>query len=279
MPVDLLGGVTGCRRCRVCFFKCSIIGCLFQEKQARIASLYLPLYGLILDNMPRFFLRDLFPIYFTSSDQVRVDDVRRNDWLTPPPQHWFIFIVLALVPVSYDNGDSSQHNLRNISVTLGKHHDFKPCHFNNKTSPLISLVKHELYIRFLSLFLPQTDFCTILCSTNSSVVLICQVCCDLLDATDVVSAMVDYNGTLTVYFHCEIGMDAVVKLCLKFWQSLQLVNKMEAGDESFLFSPPSALLPGLPWWPQCGRRSDFCNTPRQLGRCLLFQRSTQLHHR
>lgn len=43
---------------------------IFQEKQARIASLYLPLYGLILDNMPRFFLRDLFPIYFTSSDQV-----------------------------------------------------------------------------------------------------------------------------------------------------------------------------------------------------------------
>uniref|UniRef100_G3P3V0 PH domain-containing protein n=1 Tax=Gasterosteus aculeatus aculeatus TaxID=481459 RepID=G3P3V0_GASAC len=42
-----------------------------KEKQARIASLYLPLYGLILDNMPRFFLRDLFPIYFTSSDQVK----------------------------------------------------------------------------------------------------------------------------------------------------------------------------------------------------------------
>uniref|UniRef100_A0AAX7T6K4 Dedicator of cytokinesis 10 n=1 Tax=Astatotilapia calliptera TaxID=8154 RepID=A0AAX7T6K4_ASTCA len=38
-----------------------------KEKQARIASLYLPLYGLILDNMPRFFLRDLFPIYFTGS--------------------------------------------------------------------------------------------------------------------------------------------------------------------------------------------------------------------
>uniref|UniRef100_A0A673AVC9 Dedicator of cytokinesis 10 n=1 Tax=Sphaeramia orbicularis TaxID=375764 RepID=A0A673AVC9_9TELE len=37
-----------------------------KEKQARIASLYLPLYGLILDNMPRFFLRDLIPIYFTS---------------------------------------------------------------------------------------------------------------------------------------------------------------------------------------------------------------------
>uniref|UniRef100_A0A8C7G382 Dedicator of cytokinesis 10 n=1 Tax=Oncorhynchus kisutch TaxID=8019 RepID=A0A8C7G382_ONCKI len=38
-----------------------------KDKQARIASLYLPLYGLILDNMPRFFLRDLFPIYFTST--------------------------------------------------------------------------------------------------------------------------------------------------------------------------------------------------------------------
>ncbi|KAM4589700.1 dedicator of cytokinesis protein 10 isoform 2-T2 [Fundulus diaphanus] len=46
-----------------------------KEKQARIASLYLPLYGLILDNMPRFFLRDLFPLYFTSSDQGSRDDV------------------------------------------------------------------------------------------------------------------------------------------------------------------------------------------------------------
>uniref|UniRef100_A0A3B1IL37 Dedicator of cytokinesis 10 n=1 Tax=Astyanax mexicanus TaxID=7994 RepID=A0A3B1IL37_ASTMX len=45
------------------------------EKQARIASLYLPLYGLILDNMPRFFLRDLFPIYLTSSDQGSRDDL------------------------------------------------------------------------------------------------------------------------------------------------------------------------------------------------------------
>uniref|UniRef100_A0A7N8WK78 Dedicator of cytokinesis 10 n=1 Tax=Mastacembelus armatus TaxID=205130 RepID=A0A7N8WK78_9TELE len=45
------------------------------EKQARIASLYLPLYGLILDNMPRFFLRDLFPIYFTASDQGSRDDL------------------------------------------------------------------------------------------------------------------------------------------------------------------------------------------------------------
>uniref|UniRef100_A0A8C1R9J2 Dedicator of cytokinesis 10 n=1 Tax=Cyprinus carpio TaxID=7962 RepID=A0A8C1R9J2_CYPCA len=45
------------------------------EKQARIASLYLPLYGLILDNMPRFFLRDLFPICLTSSDQGSRDDL------------------------------------------------------------------------------------------------------------------------------------------------------------------------------------------------------------
>uniref|UniRef100_A0A8C5AC63 Dedicator of cytokinesis 10 n=1 Tax=Gadus morhua TaxID=8049 RepID=A0A8C5AC63_GADMO len=45
------------------------------EKQARIASLYLPLYGLILDNMPRFFLRDMFPIYYTSSTQGSRDDL------------------------------------------------------------------------------------------------------------------------------------------------------------------------------------------------------------
>ncbi|KAJ8388689.1 hypothetical protein AAFF_G00130980 [Aldrovandia affinis] len=46
-----------------------------KDKLARIASLYLPLYGLILDNMPRFFLRDLFPIYFTASDQGSRDDL------------------------------------------------------------------------------------------------------------------------------------------------------------------------------------------------------------
>ncbi|XP_056468296.1 dedicator of cytokinesis protein 10 [Gadus chalcogrammus] len=46
-----------------------------KEKQARIASLYLPLYGLILDNMPRFFLRDMFPLYYTSSTQGSRDDL------------------------------------------------------------------------------------------------------------------------------------------------------------------------------------------------------------
>ena len=63
---------------------------LFQEKQARIASLYLPLYGLILDNMPRFFLRDLFPIYFTSSDQVRVKkEEKMADFLCTV---WLVYI-------------------------------------------------------------------------------------------------------------------------------------------------------------------------------------------
>uniref|UniRef100_A0A669DBZ7 Dedicator of cytokinesis 10 n=1 Tax=Oreochromis niloticus TaxID=8128 RepID=A0A669DBZ7_ORENI len=64
-----------------------------KEKQARIASLYLPLYGLILDNMPRFFLRDLFPIYFTTSDQVRAktnDGIIKKhctDWLLNVQNH------------------------------------------------------------------------------------------------------------------------------------------------------------------------------------------------
>uniref|UniRef100_A0A669D656 Dedicator of cytokinesis 10 n=1 Tax=Oreochromis niloticus TaxID=8128 RepID=A0A669D656_ORENI len=65
-----------------------------KEKQARIASLYLPLYGLILDNMPRFFLRDLFPIYFTTSDQVRAktnDGIIKKhctDWLLNVQNHF-----------------------------------------------------------------------------------------------------------------------------------------------------------------------------------------------
>ncbi|XP_077467386.1 dedicator of cytokinesis protein 10 isoform X2 [Stigmatopora argus] len=62
-----------------------------KEKQARIASLYLPLYGLILDNMPRFFLRDLFPIYLTSSDQGSRDDLSVGGGMVvatlPVPRH------------------------------------------------------------------------------------------------------------------------------------------------------------------------------------------------
>ncbi|KAG5837682.1 hypothetical protein ANANG_G00242030 [Anguilla anguilla] len=46
-----------------------------RDREARIAALYLPLYGLILDNMPRFFLRDLFPVCFTTSDQGSRDDL------------------------------------------------------------------------------------------------------------------------------------------------------------------------------------------------------------
>nr|XP_015216476.1 PREDICTED: dedicator of cytokinesis protein 10 isoform X3 [Lepisosteus oculatus] len=46
-----------------------------KNKQARIASLYLPLYGLILDNMPRFFMRDLFPFNINASDQGSRDDL------------------------------------------------------------------------------------------------------------------------------------------------------------------------------------------------------------
>ncbi|XP_028818872.1 dedicator of cytokinesis protein 10 isoform X2 [Denticeps clupeoides] len=53
-----------------------------REKQARIASLYLPLYGLILDNMPRFFLRDLFPIYFNPSNQGSRDDLSVGGGMT-----------------------------------------------------------------------------------------------------------------------------------------------------------------------------------------------------
>ncbi|KAG7471086.1 hypothetical protein MATL_G00120630 [Megalops atlanticus] len=58
-----------------------------RDKLARIASLYLPLYGLILDNMPRFFLRDLFPIYFNSSDQGSRDDLSVGGGLSGQMAH------------------------------------------------------------------------------------------------------------------------------------------------------------------------------------------------
>ncbi|XP_077063674.1 dedicator of cytokinesis protein 10 isoform X2 [Siphateles boraxobius] len=60
-----------------------------KEKQARIASLYLPLYGLILDNMPRFFLRDLFPICLTASDQGSRDDLNVGVGLAGQVTHVF----------------------------------------------------------------------------------------------------------------------------------------------------------------------------------------------
>ncbi|KAG8580935.1 hypothetical protein GDO81_007483 [Engystomops pustulosus] len=46
-----------------------------KEKQAQIAILYLPLYGLLLDNMSRIFMKDFFPFSINTSNQGSRDDL------------------------------------------------------------------------------------------------------------------------------------------------------------------------------------------------------------
>ncbi|XP_055254770.1 dedicator of cytokinesis protein 10 [Moschus berezovskii] len=48
------------------------------EKQAQIASLYMPLYGMLLDNMPRIYLKDLYPFTINTSNQGSRDDLSTN---------------------------------------------------------------------------------------------------------------------------------------------------------------------------------------------------------
>ncbi|KAF3824091.1 hypothetical protein GH733_008376 [Mirounga leonina] len=48
------------------------------EKQAQIASLYMPLYGMLLDNMPRIYLKDLYPFTVNTSNQGSRDDLSPN---------------------------------------------------------------------------------------------------------------------------------------------------------------------------------------------------------
>lgn len=48
------------------------------EKQAQIASLYMPLYGMLLDNMPRIYLKDLYPFTVNTSNQGSRDDLSTN---------------------------------------------------------------------------------------------------------------------------------------------------------------------------------------------------------
>uniref|UniRef100_A0A8D1FS19 Dedicator of cytokinesis 10 n=1 Tax=Sus scrofa TaxID=9823 RepID=A0A8D1FS19_PIG len=47
-------------------------------KQAQIASLYMPLYGMLLDNMPRIYLKDLYPFTINTSNQGSRDDLSTN---------------------------------------------------------------------------------------------------------------------------------------------------------------------------------------------------------
>ncbi|XP_055976893.1 dedicator of cytokinesis protein 10 isoform X8 [Sorex fumeus] len=47
-------------------------------KQAQIASLYMPLYGMLLDNMPRIYLKDLYPFIVNTSNQGSRDDLSTN---------------------------------------------------------------------------------------------------------------------------------------------------------------------------------------------------------
>ncbi|XP_063772080.1 dedicator of cytokinesis protein 10 isoform X4 [Pseudophryne corroboree] len=46
-----------------------------KEKQAQIAILYLPFYGILLDNMPRIFMKDFFPFSINTSNQGSRDDL------------------------------------------------------------------------------------------------------------------------------------------------------------------------------------------------------------
>ncbi|KAM4772704.1 dedicator of cytokinesis protein 10-like isoform 2-T2 [Rhinophrynus dorsalis] len=46
-----------------------------KEKQSQIAILYLPLYGLLLDNLPRIFMKDFFPFALNTSNQGSRDDL------------------------------------------------------------------------------------------------------------------------------------------------------------------------------------------------------------
>ncbi|XP_045020544.1 dedicator of cytokinesis protein 10 isoform X11 [Bubalus bubalis] len=48
------------------------------EKQAQIAGLYMPLYGMLLDNMPRIYLKDLYPFTVNTSNQGSRDDLSTN---------------------------------------------------------------------------------------------------------------------------------------------------------------------------------------------------------
>ncbi|KAH0624020.1 hypothetical protein JD844_007304 [Phrynosoma platyrhinos] len=46
-----------------------------REKQAKIANLYMPLYGLLLDNMPRIYMKDMFLFNINTSNQGSRDDL------------------------------------------------------------------------------------------------------------------------------------------------------------------------------------------------------------
>ncbi|KAF7243147.1 Dedicator of cytokinesis protein 10, partial [Varanus komodoensis] len=45
------------------------------EKQAKIANLYMPLYGMLLDNMPRIYMKDMFLFNMNTSNQGSRDDL------------------------------------------------------------------------------------------------------------------------------------------------------------------------------------------------------------
>ncbi|XP_012583037.1 PREDICTED: dedicator of cytokinesis protein 10 isoform X2 [Condylura cristata] len=48
------------------------------EKKAQVASLYMPLYGMLLDNMPRISMRDVYPFTINTSNQGSRDDLSTN---------------------------------------------------------------------------------------------------------------------------------------------------------------------------------------------------------
>uniref|UniRef100_A0A8C3I2T8 Dedicator of cytokinesis 10 n=1 Tax=Chrysemys picta bellii TaxID=8478 RepID=A0A8C3I2T8_CHRPI len=49
-----------------------------QDKQAQIANLYMPLYGMLLDNLPRIYMKDIFPFNINTSNQSNPSTNEKN---------------------------------------------------------------------------------------------------------------------------------------------------------------------------------------------------------
>uniref|UniRef100_A0A8D2L4Q1 Dedicator of cytokinesis 10 n=1 Tax=Varanus komodoensis TaxID=61221 RepID=A0A8D2L4Q1_VARKO len=87
------------------------------EKQAKIANLYMPLYGMLLDNMPRIYMKDILgPLW--------IDVARLNTPAVPPlvkllsPEHthslWLLFPAFSSIAISAANHADSRGSLASL---------------------------------------------------------------------------------------------------------------------------------------------------------------------
>ncbi|KAK7806739.1 hypothetical protein U0070_003918 [Myodes glareolus] len=114
------------------------------RKQAQIASLYMPLYGMLLDNMPRIYLKDLYPFTVNTSNQGSRDDLSTSGgFQTQTSMKHATSVDTSFSKDVLNSIAGTQGLLRTLTIFINSYFYSEPCRFQSILSKPRIQPKHH----------------------------------------------------------------------------------------------------------------------------------------